>query len=234
MRLRTAHATRPTPAERTRSVITAAHSMTVVVDGRRHDVHSLDGTAAMRRIHLHAPTAEFGDGDRAPRVPVRVELTDIAPTPVRDRLRARVTLTGLMADPFDPDSAASTCMRLDQAVHESAGARAYVPWSQLEAAEPDPLATREASLLGHLVAAHSDLVALLLRLVEPEARRGLVRALPVLMDRYGITLRLEYAADRRDVRLPFPTPVGHADQVGLQMHALLAAGRRASHSGTTA
>ncbi|MDH6224489.1 DUF2470 domain-containing protein [Streptomyces sp. MJP52] len=234
MRLRTVHAGRPTPAERMRSVITAAHSMTVVVDGRRHDVHRLDGTAAMRRIHLHAPTAEFGDGDRAPRLPARVELTDIAPTPVRDRLRARVTLTGLMAAPFDPDTAASTCMRLDRAVLESAGARAHVPWSRLEAAEPDPLATREASLLGHLAAAHSDLVALLLRLVEPGARRGLVRALPLRMDRHGVTLRLEYAAAERDVCLPFPTPVTDADQVGVRIHALLAAGRRASHSGTTA
>jgi hypothetical protein len=217
-----------------RSVITAAHSMTVLVDGRHHDVHSLDGTPAMGRLHLHAPTDDLDSADGAPRLPVRVELTDIAPTPVRDRLRARVTLTGLVAGPFDPEGTGSTCMRLDQAVIETAGGRAFVPWSQLEAAEADPLATREAALLNHLATAHADLVALLLRLVDPEVKRGLVRALPLLMDRHGITLRLEHATTRHDVHLPFPTPVVHADEVGPRIHALLAAGRRASHSTLTA
>jgi hypothetical protein len=229
MRLRTAHATRPTPAERMRSIITAAHSMTVLVDGRRHDVHSLDGTPAMGRLHLHAPTDDLGPGDGGPRLPIRVELTDIAPTPVRDRLRARVTLTGLVAAPFDPEATSSTCVRLDQAVLETDGGRTFVPWSQLEAAEADPLAAREASLLNHLATAHADLVVLLLRLVDADVKRGLVRTVPVRMDRYGVTLRLEQAAARHDVHLPFPTPVTHPDQVGPQMHALLAAGRRASH-----
>ncbi|MER5889645.1 DUF2470 domain-containing protein [Streptomyces sp. NPDC001941] len=230
MRPHTAHATYPTPAERLRSIITAAHSMTVVADGHQQEVHTLDGAGAMGRVHLHDPAEPFGPGHAVPRVPVRLELTDIAPTPLRDRLRARVTLSGLVAAPYDPQSTDSTCMRFGQAVLEDAGGRTYVTLEQLQSAEPDPMASCEASMLHHLVADHAELVTLLLRLVEPRVKRGLVRTLPLAMDRYGITLRLEYAATQRDVRLPFPTPLNEVDQAGVQIHALLTAARRCSHS----
>ncbi|WP_236242494.1 DUF2470 domain-containing protein [Streptomyces sp. CC228A] len=230
MRLRTARATRPTAAERMRSIITVAHSMTVVADGHRHEVHSLDGAGPMGRIHLHELTDDFGSGDGTPRIPIRVELTDIAPTPVRDRLRARVTLTGLVAAPYSAETTESTCMHLGQAVIEDAEGRTYVPLAHLEAAETDPLAGCEAAMLHHLVADHPDLVTLLLRLADPAAKRDLVRALPLAIDRYGITLRLEHTGTQQDVRLPFPSPVTDVDHVGPRIHALLTAARRASHS----
>ncbi|MFD5325770.1 DUF2470 domain-containing protein [Streptomyces sp. NPDC127092] len=256
----TARSTQPTPAERLRSVIASAHSMTVVTDGRYEEVHSLDGTGPMGRVHLHEPAESFesfaflgpsgrteGDrtqGDRtgtgadsgttvpcgAARIPIRLELTDVSPVPVRDRVRARVTLSGLVAAPYDADSGESTCMEFGQAVLQDAHGRTYVTLEQLQAAEPDPLADCEAAMLHHLVAGHPELVTLLLRLVAPAARRGLVRALPLAIDRYGLTLRLEYAATQRDVRLPFPTPLTEVDQAGLQIHALLAAARRSSHT----
>ncbi|MFD0371253.1 DUF2470 domain-containing protein [Streptomyces sp. NPDC127114] len=251
----TARSTQPTPAERLRSVITSAHSMTVVTDGRYEEVHSLDGTGPMGRIHLHEPAESFesfaflgssgsAEGGRtgtgagsattgacgAARIPIRLELTDVSPVPVRDRVRARVTLSGLVAAPYDADSGESTCMEFGQAVLQDAHGRTYVTLEQLQAAEPDPLADCEAAMLHHLVAGHPELVTLLLRLVEPAARQGLVRALPLAIDRYGLTLRLEYAATQRDVRLPFPTPLAEVDQAGLQIHALLAAARRSSHT----
>ncbi|NML51056.1 DUF2470 domain-containing protein [Streptomyces sp. R302] len=230
MRLRTTRTTGPTPAERMRSIITVAHSMTVVADGHRHEVHGLDGAAAMGRVHLHEPADDVGGGDGTPRVPIRVELTDIAPAPVRERLRARVTLTGLVAAPYRPETAGTTCVQLGQAVLEDAGGRTYVPLAQLETAETDPLASCEAAMLHHLVADHPDLVTRLLRLAGPGLTHGLERALPLAIDRYGITLRLEHATAHRDIRLPFPTAITDVDQVGLQIHALLTAARRAAHS----
>ncbi|MEV7278715.1 DUF2470 domain-containing protein [Streptomyces sp. NPDC093111] len=220
----------PTPAERMRSIVMAAHSMTVVSDGLEHEVRDLDGAGALGRIHLHEPGNEFGPDHDGPRLPVRLELTDVAPAPVRDRVRARVTLTGLVAAPYRADSTESVCMQLGQAVLEDARGRSYVTFHELEAAETDPMAVSEASILHHLGTAHPELVTLLLRLVEPSVTRSLVRALPLALDRYGITLRLELPSGHRDVRLAFPTPVTDADQVGLQTHALLAAARRASHS----
>ncbi|MCX2180182.1 DUF2470 domain-containing protein [Streptomyces sp. SKN60] len=226
-------ASEPTPAERLRSIIAAAHSMTVVTDGRPEEVHGLDGDDPLGRIHLHDPAepdvhAAPGDG-HAPRIPIRLELTDVSPAPVRERVRARVTLSGLVAAPYRADAGESMCMELGQAVLQDACGRTYVTPAQLQEAAVDPLATCEAAMLHHLVADHPELVPLLLRLVAPGAKRGLVRALPLAMDRYGLTLRLERRIGHEDVRLPFPTPMTEVDQAGLQIHALLTAARRCSH-----
>ncbi|MBO7939832.1 MULTISPECIES: DUF2470 domain-containing protein [Streptomyces] len=222
-------ATAPTAAERTRSILAAAHSMTVVSDGRHAEVHRLDGEGAMGHVHLHAPL-ETGEHRTGTPFPVKLELTDIAPTPVRDRLRARVTLTGLLAGPYDPAATGSTCMEFGQAILEDAAGRTYITLQELEDAELDPVATSEASLLTHLLDDHSDLVPRLLRLVRPAPDTGVLRALPVALDRYGLTLRLEYPRTHRDVRVPFRTPLAHLDHIGPQIHALLSAARRLSHT----
>ncbi|WP_406405170.1 DUF2470 domain-containing protein [Streptomyces sp. NBC_01643] len=229
MRPFSARPTQPTPAERVRSILTAAHSMTVVSDGLHHtEVHRLDGTGAMGHIHLHEQS-EDSTSQWATRIPVRLEFTDIAPTPVRDRLRARVTVTGILAAPYRPEATESTCMEFGQAVLEDSEGRWFVTLNALEATDLDPIATSEASMLTHLVDSHSELVPLLLRLVRPRPDRGILRAVPVAMDRYGVTLRLEYPDNHHDVRLPFATPVTDIDQAGARIHSLLAAARRASH-----
>ncbi|MFJ8885002.1 DUF2470 domain-containing protein [Streptomyces sp. NPDC102402] len=221
--------TLPTPAERVLSILTAAHSMTVVSDGLDPiEVHRLDGTAAMGHIHLHEPS-EAGPAPAGPRIPVRLKFTDIAPTPVRDRTRARVTVTGLLSAPYSTESPESTCMEFGQAVFEDHRGRSFVTLDTLQETEPDPIATSEAGMLTHLVDDHNELVPLLLRLVQPQPEKGAKRVLPLAMDRYGVTLRLEYAGAHRDVRLPFAKAVSRLDQAGPQIHALLAAARRASH-----
>ncbi|MFD7713601.1 DUF2470 domain-containing protein [Streptomyces sp. NPDC059786] len=230
MRRTPTRASAPTPAERVRSILAAAHSLTVLSEGRHSEVRSLDGTGSMGHFHLHAPFEGTGTPPGA-RIPVRLELTDIAPTPVRDRLRARVTLTGLLAEPYDPASPESTCMEFGQGVLEDGTGRAFVTLQELEATELDPLATAEARMLTHLVDDHAELVPLLLRLTRPLPDSGVRRVLPVAIDRYGLTLRLEHPRSHRDVRLPFRTPVHHIDHVGPQIHALLAAARRLSHTG---
>ncbi|MFJ5830860.1 DUF2470 domain-containing protein [Streptomyces sp. NPDC093089] len=229
MRPFSTRAGRPSPAERVRSILSAAHSMNVVTDGLHQEVHLLDGTGPMGRIHLHAPSEDCPAG-RTARIPVRLEFTDIAPTPVRQRLRARVTLTGVLSAPYTSDTTTSTCMEFCQALLEDADGRAFVGLDELEAVEPDPMAGCEAGMLTHLVDGHAALVPLLLRLVRPRPRRDLVRALPLALDRYGITLRLEHRTGHQDVRLPFPTPVTDIDQAGPRIHALLAAARRSSHT----
>jgi hypothetical protein len=230
MRLSPTRTATPTAAERVRSILAAAHSMSVVSDGLHTEVRRLDGTGAMGHFHLHAPF-EGTDTQSAMRIPVRLELTDIAPTPVRDRLRARVTVTGLLTAPYNAEATLSACLEFGQAVLEDARGRSYVTLHALEAAELDPLAISEASMLTHLVDDHSELVPLLLRLVRPQPDKGMTRALPVAMDCYGITLRLEYPRAHHDVRLPFTTPVTDIDQAGPQIHALLTTARRLSHTG---
>ncbi|WP_434599837.1 DUF2470 domain-containing protein [Streptomyces sp. A5-4] len=228
MRPHRTRAPQPTPAERVQSILQAAQSMTVVSDGHNAEVNRLGGSGAMGHIHLHPPS-EDAPATSHTRLPVRLELTDIAPTVVRDRLRARVTLTGLLAAPYSNDSTKSTCMEFGQAVLEDSRGRHFVSLDELWAAGPAPIAVNEAELLTHLVDSHGGLVALLVRLVQPRPTRDMLRAVPLAMDRYGVTLRLEYPATHHDVRLPFATPVSSMEQAGPQIRSLLATARRTSH-----
>ncbi|MFF1409951.1 DUF2470 domain-containing protein [Streptomyces sp. NPDC058289] len=226
----------PTDAERVRSVLAAAHSMTVVTDGQRTEIRHLDGTDPLGRLHLH-PAEPGGCAEHRPAI--RLEFTDIAPTPVRDRVRARVTLVGRLLTPYTDEGSDSTCMEFGRAVLETAdGARSYVGLDELDAARPDPLASYEAGMLTHLLDDHAELVTLLLRLVRPQpaAQPGVgptvLRALPLAMDRYGITLRLEERRGHHDVRIPFPSPLDDVEQSGAQIQALFSAARRSSHRNT--
>ncbi|MCM2389851.1 DUF2470 domain-containing protein [Streptomyces albipurpureus] len=225
-RLFNAPLAQPTSAERIRSILTAADSMTVVTDEGRTEVSRLGGPGISEHVHLHpAPTrvresatAVPGDG------PVRatLEFTDIAPTPVRDRVRARVLLVGWLVDSAEHSTPqGSRCMQFDHAVLDRDGERVTVSLDELMEADTDPLATCEAGMLTHLLDDHGDIVDLLLRLVKPRLTLGARRALPVAIDRYGITLRLEYADTYADARLPFPAPVKEVDQAGVRIHSLL-------------
>ncbi|KOY55749.1 DUF2470 domain-containing protein [Streptomyces sp. XY332] len=217
---------RPTDAERVRSILAAAHSMTVVTDGLRSEVRHLDGSDPMGRLHLH-PAEPGGDGEHRPSI--RLEFTDIAPTPVRDRVRARVTVLGRLLSPYTDAGADSTCMEFGRAVLETAEGRSYVGLEELDAGRPDPLAPFEGGMLTHLLDDHAELVTLLLRLVRPLPAGAVSRVLPLAMDRYGITLRLEQRRGHHDVRLPFPSPLDDVEQSGVQIQALFSAARRSSH-----
>ncbi|GLV86678.1 hypothetical protein Slala03_63670 [Streptomyces lavendulae subsp. lavendulae] len=230
---------RPSDAERVRSVLAAAHSMTVVVDGVHHEVRHLDGSDVLGRLHLHpaAPSAgEPGLPLLDERPAIRLEFTDVAPTPVRDRVRARVTVLGRLLTPYSADGHAeagdSTCVEYGRAVLETAEGTAYIGLEELDRAWPDPLAPYEAGMLTHLLDDHPELVTLLLRLVRPAPPAAVVRALPLALDRYGITLRLEERRGHRDVRLAFPSPLDDVEQSGAQIQALLSAARRRSHRNT--
>lgn len=225
------HLPMPTDAERVRSILTAAHSMTVVTDGLRTEIRHLDGSDPLGRLHLH-PSEPGGHPEHRPAI--RMEFTDVAPTPVRDRVRARVTLIGQLLTPYSDEGQDSTCVEFGQAVLEASdGTRSYVGLEELDAAHPDPLAPYEAGMLTHLLDDHPELVTLLLRLVHPQVpQAAVVRALPLAMDRYGITLRLEERRGHRDVRLPFPSPLDDVEQSGAQIQALFSAARRRSHRNT--
>ncbi|WP_406185362.1 DUF2470 domain-containing protein [Streptomyces sp. NBC_01006] len=217
---------RPADAERVRSILAAAHSMTVVTDGLSSEIRHLDGSDPMGRLHLH-PAEPGGESEYRPSI--RLEFTDIAPTPVRDRVRARVTITGRLLTPYTDEGADSTCMEFGRAVLETAEGRTYVGLEELDAACPDPLAPFEAGMLTHLLDDHAELVTLLLRLVRPLPTAATDRVLPLAMDRYGITLRLELRRGHHDVRLPFPSPLDDVEQSGVQIQALFSAARRRSH-----
>ncbi|WP_042399316.1 DUF2470 domain-containing protein [Streptacidiphilus carbonis] len=219
----------PTDAERVRSVLQAATSLTAAANGGRHDLHGCDllvadaaglAVRAPAECRLTRETAIAGSAG----LPVLLEWTDLAPLPAGSRVRAQVCVAGRLRA-SRPTRDGLRLLRLDvrQVVLDTGGAEVLVDPAELVRAEPDPLATVEAALLLHLDEDHQDHVAALTGLIGPRLLRGARRLVPYALDRYGIVLRLEYADAHRDVRLAFGEPLPDAEQVGHRLHALIAA-----------
>jgi hypothetical protein len=229
----------PTAAERLRTLLTAASSLTLHVPGHRCDLigrHHVDGTG---RVVVELPAgghvARLVEAE--PDIAAAIEVTDIAPTPVRStggRIRSRATFSGWL----QPAGEAGGDLR---AVLELASATLVDPLlgeveveaDAFAAASPDPLAKDEADLLCHLTGAHPEAIEHLSRLIAPHHLHGVHRILPVRMDRFGVVLRLEFAGRHRDVQLPFSAPLRTAEEAAPRMQELLARARccRRTHSG---
>ncbi|MFE6176489.1 DUF2470 domain-containing protein [Streptomyces sp. NPDC056464] len=212
----------PTPAERARSVLSAAGSLTVTTHGHRVELIGLHTVDAAARLLLQNPPDAFlaaelavaPQGDLA----ALVEFTDVAPVAVRERVRARLTLGGWLTA-LGPKAVVFHPAR---AVLTDADGTSVIGLDELTLAAPDPLATHEAEMLARLDAAHADTVAPLARLLPARQRLGATDVRPLRLDRHGLVLRLEAPASHHDVRLPFAAPATHPGEAVRQIHALLA------------
>ncbi|KUM99848.1 hypothetical protein AQI95_37120 [Streptomyces yokosukanensis] len=211
----------PGAAERARSVLAVAWSCAVTADGAREEyvgAHTVTDDGAVR-LAVPDDSALFAASVCAPRQePSAVlEFADVAPVPVRGRIRARLHLAGW----FAPDRGTLLFRPTRVVLRESCGA-VVVDLDEFAAARPDPLAGAEARLLTHLADAHPDAVERLTRLVRPESLHAATRVLPLAVDRHGLTLRIERTRAHGDVRLPFHAPADDVTQLTERMHALLA------------
>ncbi|MEU8885182.1 DUF2470 domain-containing protein [Streptomyces hydrogenans] len=221
-----------TAAEQVRSVLARALSLSLTLGGQTYDLLGAHTVGARGRITLHPP-ADTPLTDHLALAPAdaldaRIDLTDIAPTALRDRVRARVTLAGRLAPatPGDPGS-----LRLDLArvvLRTGTGTHEVAPGAYTLAA-PDPLALEEAALLTHLADAHADLVSELVDRAGSRLPHGVVRALPLAMDRHAVSLRCEYGEGHCDLRLLFPGEARDAAEAGDMVRRLLTAPRCAHH-----
>lgn len=212
----------PLPAERLRSLLCSASSLDILAGGRRVsllDGHSVDGAGRLS-IEVPADSALALDLAEGP-LPAIIEITDVSPVAMRDRIRGRATLAGGLR------THAGTTTHFDLAAADltERGVVTHIPPADFTAAEPDLLASREAALLCHLVDAHADLVSWLSRLVPVERLHGVTRVHPLHLDRFGVVLRLEFPGHDRDVRLPFSQPVGAVEDAPSRMLELLARAR---------
>ncbi|MEV8513206.1 DUF2470 domain-containing protein [Dactylosporangium sp. NPDC051484] len=210
----------PTPAERLRSLIATAGSLTLHVPGGRCDLIGAHRVEA-GRILLDRPDVV----PLEPEVAAVLELTDIVPTPARTRVRARATFAGWLGECDGGTMALDLAEATLQDPAYGADSEISVDPDDFAAAAPDPLAELEADLLCHLDASHPGAIDRLARLIPPHHLHGVRRIVPVRLDRYGVVLRLEFAARARDVRLPFPTPLDKAEQAGERMQELYARAR---------
>ncbi|WP_328422016.1 DUF2470 domain-containing protein [Streptomyces sp. NBC_00443] len=212
----------PTPAERARSVLAAAGSLTVTTQGHRIELIGLHTVDAAARLLLHNPP----DGHLAAELAVAphgdlaalVEFTDVAAVAVRERVRSRLTLGGWLSA-LGPETLVFHPAR---AVLTEDDGTTIIGLDELTLASPDPLATHEAEMLGRLDSAHADTVAPLARLLPAREQLGAAGVRPLRLDRHGLVLRLETADSHHDVRLPFSTPATHPGDAVRQIHTLLA------------
>ncbi|WP_367319140.1 DUF2470 domain-containing protein [Streptomyces sp. HUAS ZL42] len=217
----------PAAAERARSVLATAWSCSVTANGGREELvgaHTVDEDGRVL-AHLPEDSALLAAAICAPRgEPSAVlEFADVAPVPVRHRIRARLWLAGW----FTPEDG-HLAFRATRVVLKQPSAAVVVDLEEFADAAPDPLAAAEARLLTHLADCHADAVERLTRLVEPDSLHGAVRVQPLAVDRHGLTLRIERARAHGDVRLPFHTPADDVGQLTERMHALLAQASAAS------
>lgn len=224
----------PTTAERIRSVLASAGSLTLTTAGHRYELFGLHTIDERGQVGLDLPpddtlAAHIACAPRGAPAAL-LEFTDVAPTAVRNRVRAKVTLSGWLAAVTSDVEAGRTCLRLDtaRATLETASGTVAVGLDEIVLAEVDPLAVQEAALLTHLADAHPQAVSQLTRLIAPRHLQGVIRVWPLALDRYAITLRLEQTRGHRDIRLAFPTPARDAAQAGDRIQELLATTRTCS------
>ncbi|MFB7596629.1 DUF2470 domain-containing protein [Streptomyces sp. NPDC056160] len=217
----------PGAARRARSVLATAWSCAVSTQGGREEFAGAHTVAEDGRVLLRLPgdSALGAAALCAPRgeLPAVLEFADVAPVPVRDRIRARLWLTGRFAHADE-----HLVFQPRRVVLRQAPAAVVVDPEEFAAAGPDPLASAEARLLTHLADAHPDAVRRLTRLVAADSLHGAVRVRPLAVDRHGLTLRVERARTHGDVRLPFHAPADDVARLTERMHALLAQASAAS------
>ncbi|MFG3659063.1 DUF2470 domain-containing protein [Streptomyces sp. NPDC047706] len=217
----------PAAAERARSVLAGSWSCAVTAEGVREELVGAHTVEEDGRVVLRVPedSALLAATICAPRgEPSAVlEFADVAPVPMRNRIRARLWLAGWFA--VEEGRLAFEATRV--VLRRPSGA-VVVDLDEFAAAAPDPLAGAEARLLTHLAEAHPDAVERLTRLVEPGSLHGVVRVQPLAVDRHGLTLRIERRRAHGDVRLPFHMPADGVAQLTERMHVLLAQASSAS------
>ncbi|WP_353940237.1 DUF2470 domain-containing protein [Streptomyces sp. HUAS MG91] len=214
----------PTTAEIARTILAAADSLTLSVPGSglRYECVALHTVDAASRLLLLDPadpglTAELA-GAPGSGLAAYAEFTDIAPVVVRDRVRARLALSGRLT-PAGPDTLVLRPARAAVSVDDTVRT---LDAATLGAATPDPLAAREAELLGHLDTGHADILVQLVDLVRKGDLTGIDRIRAVRLDRKGLVLRLEAAGGAfDDVRLGFLTEAQGPHDVGLRIQELL-------------
>ncbi|WP_406162849.1 DUF2470 domain-containing protein [Streptomyces sp. NBC_00882] len=217
----------PSAAEHARSVLAASWSCAVTAEGGREEFVGAHTVAQDGRVTLDVPedSTLVAAAICAPRSePSAVlEFADVAPVPVRSRIRARLWIAGW----FVPGDGRLEFKATRVVLRRPSGAVA-VDLDDFAAAEPDPLATAEARLLTHLADCHPDAVERLTRLVEADSLHGAVRVQPLAVDRHGLTLRIERTRAHGDVRLPFHAPADDVARLTERIHVLLTQASAAS------
>ncbi|MFE9321821.1 DUF2470 domain-containing protein [Nocardia sp. NPDC052278] len=234
----------PSTAERVRSACAHAEQAVLAmpgIDPTPISVHHVrqcgDAVIAVPTASMAAVLAGNSGESGAPAV---LELTDHAPLPLREPVRALVWLRGwvravptqalralaaeVAKDHPHPDlldvGHGATLLRVminSAVVADSAGAES-VCVDELRLAQPDPFCALESAWLQHMDADHADIIAQLARHLPPRLQTGAVH--PLAIDRYCVTLRIEGHDGDHDFRLPFNAPAEDIESLGRAVRTL--------------
>ncbi|MFD5429863.1 DUF2470 domain-containing protein [Streptomyces sp. NPDC127084] len=254
-------ARQPTKAERVRTLVEYKASVSLTLPGARDHAPGFWEPAArtvtpegdvVLLVPWDSPTARAAAYAQDDDLTCVMEITDIAPVAVRQRVRGRARLAGWLTAARGEDRGRCIELLAERhpvgAVPESDGEQpAWMPvrlevgeislddlWGAgcvnpelLAAARPDPIARHEADLLQHLHSAHGDQVRALCTLLggRPGTGPAEVReVVPLAVDRFGLRVRLTGTDGAvLDARFDFPEPVEDVAGLRQEMHRLFAA-----------
>ncbi|MEV4434230.1 DUF2470 domain-containing protein [Streptomyces sp. NPDC049555] len=203
----------PSAAERTRTLVQSTCSAALLIPGApaAEALHVLEPRSVGRSGEILLGSGHLGGTTTAV-----LELVDVAPVAVRDRIRGRARITGRL-------TCADGVLRLEPTaayVDDLWGAQSVAP-EDFARASADPLAAYEAELLQHLHVGHDDQVRALAALLDMP---GCASAVPLALDRFGLRVRFTFAggSGHVDARFEFPHPVGDIRALRTEMHRLFA------------
>ncbi|EGD54112.1 DUF2470 domain-containing protein [Gordonia neofelifaecis] len=239
----------PCDAEMIQTACRRAHSGTLSVSAldAAAEPHGCD-TVAM--VHLFDNDAFLLVSDespalqtlrrQAPDLTAMVEVIDVAPVQMRERVRSLIWLSGTLHEVparlerelaveiagDHPDEQlldvghGRTLIRLalESAVIATSTGAGGVEVDAIAAAEPDLFWEYETDWLVHLDCDHQDLIHQLAQRLPEHVRGG--RARPLGLDRFGITFRVEIGNRDEDVRMPFARPVSRIPELSAAIHSL--------------
>ena len=234
------------PAERARTVAARA-AAALCVAGREPGRPLAHATTGEGQVLVLVPTdgevAAAVEGSPERDLSALLMVSDRAPVPLRDPVRAQVWLSGWLTPVPERDvrdaalafaavrpagalldvGRTSTLLRLDLAevvLREGERCTEVGP-TDYAGACPDPLMAVETRMLTHVDRCHPEVLRTLAGLLPA----GLVGAddvvRPLALDRFGYRLRIERPRGSTDVRVAFPRPLTCAGQLHAATQRLL-------------
>ncbi|WP_228563108.1 DUF2470 domain-containing protein [Catenulispora rubra] len=224
---------KPTAAERARTLAAGSSSATLVIPG----LSVLDPLSM-----LPSQRVVIGDADIILRLPVGspalravrcagndevaavLEITDVAPVAVPDRIRSRAYVAGWLTPVRDGLERGWLKLEVGEVTVEDVWGTELVEPDDFAAAEPDPLAEYEADLLQHLAASHGGELGWLCALVEGRDGDGApgmpLDVVPLALDRFGLRVRFSDGGGSFDARFQFPAAVTDVAELRRTVRAL--------------
>ncbi|WP_189884581.1 DUF2470 domain-containing protein [Streptomyces xantholiticus] len=227
----------PSAAERTRTLVQSTCSAMVLVpglEGARPEQLSPQARAvgADGEVFLlfpaDSPAVRAATHAQDDELSAVLELTDVAPVAVPNRIRGRAWISGwLTRMPGLAAEPGYMMLRLEvgEASVDDLWGASHVEPEAFASASADPIVAHETELLQHLASAHSDQVQALGSLLGDRAGSRSTtgrRAVPLALDRFG--LRVRFTGERCfDARFDFPVPVADVPELRRAMRTLFEA-----------